>query len=84
MPETCQQHHLYNNFSHAIRDKRTGGRVFRSNPQLIFANHLCCFTSLAPLLLPNLVRSLLSSSRFTQSFPALETNKHISQSHFLV
>ena len=54
------------------RAQRTGGRVLRSNPQLIFPNHLCCFTSLAPLLLPSLVRSCLSSNRFTQSFPALE------------
>lgn len=49
----------------------TGGRLFRSSPQLIFPNHLCCFTSLAPLLLPNLVRSFLSNSRVTQSLPDL-------------
>lgn len=49
----------------------TGGRVFLSRPQLIFANHLCCLTSLAPLLLPSLVRSFLSSSRVMQSLHAL-------------
>jgi len=51
----------------------TGGRVFRSKPQFILENHLCCFTSLAPLLLPNLVHSFLSSNRVMQSFPALHS-----------
>jgi hypothetical protein len=49
----------------------TGGCMCRSKPQLTFANHLCCFTSLAPLLLPSRVRSSLSSSRVMQSLPAL-------------
>lgn len=40
----------------------TGGWVFLSNPQLILENHLCCLTSLAPLLLPSRVSSFLSSS----------------------
>lgn len=34
---------------------------------MILANHLCCFTSDAPLLLPMRVVSRLSSSRFTMS-----------------
>jgi len=52
----------------------TGGRVFRKRPQLIFANHLCCFTSLAPLRLPSRVLSDLSSNRIMQAFPALSVH----------
>ncbi len=57
----------------------TGGRVFRKSPQLIFANHLCCLTSLAPLLLPNLVLSHLSSKRIMQSFPALKKQESVNE-----
>lgn len=57
-----------------IRCVPTGGRVFRNRPQLIFANHLCCFTSLAPLRLPSRVFSFLSNSRVIQSLPALFVN----------
>jgi len=49
----------------------TGGSVFRNRPQLILPNHLCCFTSLAPLLLPNRAFSSLSSRRLMTSLPAL-------------
>lgn len=44
-------------------DLLTGGCVLRRRPQLILANHLCCFTSEAPLLLPRRVVSRLSRSR---------------------
>lgn len=44
----------------------TGGCVFRSKPQLIFENHLCCLTSLAPDRLPSRrVSSLMSSCVIT-------------------
>lgn len=49
------------------RSSLTGGCVFRRRPQLIFANHLCCFTSEAPLLLPNLFSSSLSRRRVITS-----------------
>ena len=52
-------------------DLLTGGCVFRSRPQLIFANHLCCFTSEAPLLLPRRLDSRLSKSREIASLHAL-------------
>ena len=45
----------------------TGGCEFRRRPQFIFANHLCCLTSEAPLLLPRRVASFLSKRRVTMS-----------------
>ena len=55
----------------------TGGCVFRKRPQLILANHLCCLTSLAPLLLPRREPSRLSSRRVTASLPALRAGAGI-------
>ena len=60
----------------------TGGRLFRSRPQFTFENHLCCFTSLAPLRLPSRVRSSLSSKRVMQSLAALQHQNPISANHF--
>ena len=51
--------------------KLTGGCVLRKRPQLILANHLCCLTSEAPLLLPRRVHSRLSRRRVMMSLPAL-------------
>lgn len=44
--------------------KLTGGVMFLKSPQLIVANHLCCLTSLAPLVEPiRLFSSLISNLR---------------------
>lgn len=59
----------------------TGGVMFRSRPQFTLANHLCCFTWLAPLPLPSRRDSLLSSSLFMTSLPALPTNNKPLASH---
>lgn len=45
--------------------------MLRKRPQLILANHLCCLTSEAPLLLPRRVHSRLSRRRVMMSLPAL-------------
>lgn len=48
----------------AKRLKPTGGVMCLNNPQLTVANHLCCFTSLAPELDPSrLCSSLIKSFR---------------------
>ena len=44
--------------------------MFRRRPQLIFANHLCCLISEAPLLLPRRVHSRLLRRRAMMSLPA--------------
>lgn len=46
--------------------------MLRRRPQLILENHLCCFTSEAPLLLPRRVVSRLSRSREMTSLHDLE------------
>ena len=56
---------------HKRMGKLTGGCVLRKRPQLILANHLCCLTSEAPLLLPRRVHSRLSRRRVMMSLPAL-------------
>ena len=75
LPHPLVQQHIKN------KKKLTGGRLFRSRPQFTFENHLCCFTSLAPLRLPSRVRSSLSNRRVMQSLAALQHQKPISANH---
>lgn len=73
----CQSKHRFtNNPVFPVHGRPlTGGRLLRSRPQFTLPNHLCCFTSLAPLRLPSRVRSSLSNKRRIQSLAALQHTK---------